>query len=134
MVEQKLSNIEIEKTFKLRHKLIKRNVISEFANKSLRRACHKDYRKLNTKTRRIYENMRVYKYELVPNCTWRKVFKEVRMFYVPKRDEATLIPIIKKNCKPGSEIVSDEWKSYNNLGIVIKIYFDCIIYYPNKIY
>ena len=34
---------------------------------------------------------------------------------VPDRSEATLLPIIKHHIKPGSTIISDEWRAYYNL-------------------
>ena len=34
---------------------------------------------------------------------------EVRMFVVEKRDAETLIPLIKANILPGTDITSDEW-------------------------
>ena len=42
--------------------------------------------------------------------------KDVRYFYVKKRDAATLIPIILREVEPGSHINSDEWPAYNTLS------------------
>lgn len=41
--------------------------------------------------------------------------KERFVVLVPDRTEATLLPIIQKYIKPGSTIMSDEWKAYYNL-------------------
>ena len=42
--------------------------------------------------------------------------KVCRMFFIQRRDAATLIPIIRKNAKMGSDIHSDEWlKNYSKL-------------------
>ena len=40
-----------------------------------------------------------------------------KSFLIPvdKRDEQTLLPIIKKWIKPGTTIISDCWKAYTNL-------------------
>ena len=40
---------------------------------------------------------------------------DCRYFYVQRRDKATLLPIIKRECKAGSEIHSDEWPAYRCL-------------------
>lgn len=37
-------------------------------------------------------------------------------FHVPKRDAATLQPIIRKLIPAGSTIVTDEWRAYIGLG------------------
>ena len=41
---------------------------------------------------------------------------DCRYFWVQRRDRATLLPIIQRECAPGSHITSDEWKAYANLG------------------
>ena len=41
--------------------------------------------------------------------------KVCRMFVIQRRDAATLIPIIRKNAKMGSDIHSDEWRAYSKL-------------------
>ena len=41
---------------------------------------------------------------------------ELRMFYVRKRDRATLMPIVQRNVAPGAEVHSDEWRAYANLS------------------
>jgi hypothetical protein len=41
---------------------------------------------------------------------------ELRYFIVQKRDRATLQPIIERECAAGSEIHSDEWAAYRQLG------------------
>ena len=38
------------------------------------------------------------------------------MFVVEKRDAKTLIPIIVKNVRIGSEIISDEWRAYYSIN------------------
>lgn len=40
---------------------------------------------------------------------------DCRYFHVERRDKATLLPIIKRECKVGSEIHSDEWAAYRCL-------------------
>lgn len=57
---------------------------------------------------------------VVPGC-WvfgriqRDNPKNVFMVTVEKRDEATLLPIIRKFIRPGTTIISDCWKAYTNL-------------------
>ena len=46
----------------------------------------------------------------------RNDYREIRMFYVKKRDAATLIPIIRKHVLPGTEIHYDQWAAYRNLS------------------
>ena len=46
-------------------------------------------------------------------CRETKEFFKVR---VPDRTADTLIPIIHKHTRPGTTIVSDEWRVYNSLG------------------
>ncbi|KAF1746225.1 hypothetical protein GCK72_022678 [Caenorhabditis remanei] len=41
---------------------------------------------------------------------------KVIMFRVPKRDSATLLPIIHKYVLPGTTIVSDGWRAYGGIG------------------
>lgn len=41
--------------------------------------------------------------------------RDCRYFVVEKRDRATLIPLIKRECAPGSVIHSDEWPAYRSL-------------------
>lgn len=41
--------------------------------------------------------------------------REVRLFYVERRNHETLIPIITENCAPGSVIWSDEWLAYRRI-------------------
>ena len=45
----------------------------------------------------------------------KRQLKEVRYFYVEKRDRQTLLPIISREVMKGSTIHSDEWKAYKNL-------------------
>uniref|UniRef100_A0A158P4I5 ISXO2-like transposase domain-containing protein n=1 Tax=Tetranychus urticae TaxID=32264 RepID=A0A158P4I5_TETUR len=42
--------------------------------------------------------------------------KETFAKIVEKRDEATLLEVIKRNILPGTTIYSDGWRSYNNLN------------------
>ena len=66
----------------------------------------------SSKEHRIYHAIETRKFmkSLVKKA--KDLVKEVRMFYVPKRDARNLLPIIKSNCNVGSEIVSDEWRAY----------------------
>ena len=41
--------------------------------------------------------------------------KDLRMFHVVRRDEATLRPIIQQNVAPETIIMSDEWLAYRNI-------------------
>ena len=41
---------------------------------------------------------------------------EVFMQIAPSRDAATLLPVIIANVKPGTEIYTDEWRSYSRLN------------------
>lgn len=41
---------------------------------------------------------------------------DCRYFWVERRNKATLLPIIQRECAPGSHITSDEWKAYDCLG------------------
>jgi len=45
----------------------------------------------------------------------RKKSGEIRITIVDKVNSATLHPIILENVKKGSELMSDEWRGYNNL-------------------
>ncbi len=38
------------------------------------------------------------------------------MEIVPRRNAATLLPIIDSHCAPGTEVWSDEWAAYRNVG------------------
>jgi hypothetical protein len=38
------------------------------------------------------------------------------LFYVPRRDAITLLPLIKQHTPLGSTIVSDQWRAYTNLA------------------
>ncbi|VVC45052.1 ISXO2-like transposase domain [Cinara cedri] len=40
---------------------------------------------------------------------------ECRYFYIHRRDQKTLLPIIERKCEAGSEIHSDEWTTYGCL-------------------
>ena len=45
----------------------------------------------------------------------RETFKKF-VELVPDRSEATLLPIIQRHIKPGTHIMSDEWRAYFNLN------------------
>ena len=51
--------------------------------------------------------------DLLNKCS--KTKQEFRMFIVQRRNAKTLLPIIQRNVKPGSDIHSDEWCAYKNL-------------------
>ena len=42
--------------------------------------------------------------------------RKMKLFYVPDRKESTLLPILLAHVHPETEIWSDEWKGYVNLG------------------
>ena len=42
--------------------------------------------------------------------------QEFRMLIVQRRDAKTLIPIIQRNLKVGSDINSDKWRAYNKIN------------------
>lgn len=46
----------------------------------------------------------------------KRTLKEVRYFYVERRNMETLTPIILREVIKGSTISSDEWKAYNNIS------------------
>jgi hypothetical protein len=75
-----------------------------------------DLRKLNTKPCRRYKvGSSKYTLAFIRNKS-NNITKEVRMFVIEKRDANTLIPLITKVVVKGSEIVIDEWRSYNTLN------------------
>jgi len=74
-----------------------------------------DKRKLNTKENRIYNSIKKHKFKNSLMKEAQLVTKEVRMFYVPKRDARNLLPLIVSNCKTKSEVVSDEWRAYKRI-------------------
>lgn len=41
---------------------------------------------------------------------------QAMFFYVPRRNAATLHPIIQRHIPAGSTVVSDEWRAYHGLG------------------
>jgi len=61
------------------------------------------------------------------DCPWvfgLKNGNDCRYFYIQRRDQETLLPIIERECEAGSEIHSNEWAAYNCLtsrGFVHKI-------------
>lgn len=105
MVLQKLTDIEYRKIRKEKY---------FSAIKSINKAKIKDKRRLNNKEQRIYNKSHKYIYKIA-DPKQNEICKEIRMFVVKRRDEATLIPIIKKNILTGSEIVSDEWRAYSKI-------------------
>ena len=40
---------------------------------------------------------------------------ELRLIHVPRRNEATLMPIILRHVAPGTQVYSDEWAAYRNI-------------------
>ena len=36
-------------------------------------------------------------------------------YYVPRRDQNTLLPLVRKHCLAGATIVSDQWRAYLQL-------------------
>ena len=48
--------------------------------------------------------------------------RKMKMFYVPDRKESTLLPILLAHVHPDTEIWSDEWKGYVNLGLHFKVH------------
>ena len=61
--------------------------------------------------------------EQEPWCTYRRTLglwinngSDCRYFYVLRRDRATLLPIIQRECQDGSVIHSDEWPAYGCLN------------------
>ena len=114
LVCRKISEVEIvKKTKDENRKRIQKEIKRIKANTNPKNL-HKGNRAINVASNRIYGNNRSYKYRLISKV--ENPSKEVRMFVVDKRDKETLLPIILQNCKPGSEIVSDEWSSYRCLG------------------
>ena len=115
MVIEKIADIDQKRKTMLNNKNSNKNYIREnFKSKSKRHELYKDKRKINVKATRIYLRKQKYISKL-SNCN-KNENKEVRMFYVDRRDAKTLIPIIRKNILPGTEIVSDEWKAYKGLN------------------
>jgi hypothetical protein len=112
LVAQKISDIKNDEEIKLRNREARRVVIRQIHSKAQRRVLHKDHRKINTAEFRTYENRR-YKSKVLD--TVNKHVKEVRMFVVDKRDTETLMPMILRNVKQGSQINSDEWRAYSRI-------------------
>lgn len=48
------------------------------------------------------------------------------MEVVPNRSQDTLIPIISRVCRPGTRIISDEWKGYLNINRVLGFQHDTV--------
>ena len=55
---------------------------------------------------------------------------ELRMFYVEKRDAATLIPLIMDNVEAGTLIVTDGWAAYNRIQYM-GFYHEVVIHEEN---
>ncbi|CAF0966982.1 unnamed protein product [Brachionus calyciflorus] len=112
LVCRKISEVEIvRKTQDENNKKIQNEIRRINSNQ---KKINKDKRTLNVASNRIYGKNRSYKFRLKSKVEHPS--KEVRMFVVDKRDKATLLPIILQHCKPGTEIVSDEWSSYRCLS------------------
>ncbi|CAF0714116.1 unnamed protein product, partial [Brachionus calyciflorus] len=114
LVCQKIEDIQKVKAIKSQNHGKIKTYLRTF-RKEARASSSNDKRKINTRFNRVYGQKRSYKSKLTTN--FETIPKEVRMFVVERRDAETLIPIIKRNCKVGSEIVSDEWRSYSQLKI-----------------
>ena len=99
---------------KFNHKISKR-LIEGHESREIRKSLYKDKRKLNTKANRIYNAIEARKFKRALFKEANVGIKELRMFYVPKRDAKNLVPIIVSNCQSNSEVVSDEWRAYRRL-------------------
>ena len=43
------------------------------------------------------------------------------MQFVAQRDAATLLPLVQQYTKPNTEVWSDEWRAYNNVGSLANV-------------
>ncbi len=73
---------------------------------------YKDHRKFSKELKQKFEKIRLQ--HLINKAKTTK--QEFRMFIVQRRDARTLIPLIKKNVRPGTEIHSDEWRAYSKIN------------------
>jgi len=116
LVCQKRSDVISKKRINTYNKRQRYKVLKKTRLKSTTNKKKVDLRKLNTKPFRKYQfGSRKYKLAYLKNKS-NNITKEVRMFVVEKRDTNTLIPLITKVVAKGSEIVTDEWRSYNSLN------------------
>ena len=102
-MEKKISAKENNKQLK---KQFIRNLFPN--HKEKRKILHKDHRIIQRKFERS-----VLK-DLIQKATFSN--QEFRMFIVQRRDAATLIPLIKRSIKTGTDIHSDEWRAYNKIN------------------
>jgi hypothetical protein len=85
-------------------------------DRNKRQALFQDIRKANNRENRLNDLIRKRKYVSALLQKQVKSKNEFRMFVVQKRDAKTLLPIIKRNAAPGSDIHSDEWRAYGKLN------------------
>ena len=85
-------------------------------DKFKRHIIYKDRRKANIKEKKLNDMISKQKYNSKLLEKLIKSNHEIRMFFAQRRDAATLIPIIRKNAKMGSDIHSDEWRAYSKEG------------------
>ena len=115
MVLQDKKDLKLVNQIRKFNDKISKRIIKGHKSKDERKSLHNDKRKLNTRENRIYNTIETRKFRHSLNKQAHMVSKEVRMFFVPKRDARNLLPIIARNCKPGSEVVSDECRAYRRL-------------------
>ena len=115
LVLQDKNQYKLVKEIELKNVKIRKNYIKNNLSNVDRLGCYSDKRKINNRENRIYCAIQKRKFTNTLVQKLEKVVKEVRMFYVPKRDAKHLMPIIQRNCVVGSEIVSDEWRAYRGL-------------------
>jgi hypothetical protein len=115
LVAQKVSDLKNDAAIKFKNEIARNGVIRQYQAKAKRRILHKDTRKINTAQYRVYDKVNKHKYTSNILSAIKKHQKEVRMFVVEKRDAETLMPIILRNAKKGTQINSDEWRAYSKL-------------------
>ena len=88
-------------------------------DKSIRRKCYKDGRKVNLKNQRIYgfkNGKATRNYKSIYSKIDSSNIQEISMFIVQRRDAITLMPLIKQHVSPLTEIHSDEWRAYRRIS------------------
>ena len=113
MVLEKISDVETRETIKAELQKQKRYFIREIYpnDKQKRKQLYKDNRKFSKQFQRQFESARLK--HLLDKA--KKTKQEFRMFIVQRRDAKTLIPLIKNNIRPDSDIHSDEWRAYSKI-------------------